>query len=599
MGVPSQLLFPANDSAYWSTRNRALYLQDDWRLGSRLRLSLGLRYEREGGITERFNRALSGEFYPDMKMPYTEMVQAAYARSPLPELPVAQFRIFGGTRYLGVNGPRTFTDGTHHFLPRIGAVYQLDQRTVLRGGYGGYYDTLNVNRQRASQAGYSQSTITPVSTDLGLTFCCGAGEAAGLSAARNPLRDPWPIRPDGTRFEVPVGNVLGGAILSGQGFTSYPRDYSPAWQQRWRLGVQRELSRTMVVEVSYNGSFARIPLLQSLSYLPEQYWVGGNVRDTSAESDLNRNVPNPFHISNLAPLQTADPALYRWLSSMGLFTNTTVRKNTLLRAYPHLGGVNGVRDGRTFADIRGRTKYHDLQVQFERRLSHGLQTSLMFTRAYSRTQDFYFNEFDAGPSWQPNDEVRRNRLVWSAIYQLPFGKDKPFLKDGLPRRLAGGWQLSWIYQYQEGPPLGFGNVFYYGSIADLPKLLNHQEAHARDIHTWFDSGLIYTGAGPVPAGFSGFEGRSNMQLANFQKRAFPTGFDDIRADGLRLWDVKVMRNFQLRERVKTAVSLDLLNAANHTNFGVPVTNPVAKNFGKLTSQNGVGRIVQLNLRIEF
>ncbi|MFB3825785.1 MAG: TonB-dependent receptor domain-containing protein [Bryobacteraceae bacterium] len=599
MGTPNQLLFPANDSAYWSTRNRALYVQDDWRLGSRFRLSFGLRYEREGGITERYNRGISGEFYRDMKMPYTDMVMAAYAANPLKELPASQFRVLGGTRYLGVNGPNTFTDGTHHFLPRLGAVYQLDSRTVLRGGYGWYYDTLNVNRQRASQAGYSQSTITPVSTDLGLTFCCGVGSAANLSSASNPLRDPWPVRPDGTRFEVPVGNALGGAILSGSGFTSYPRDYSPAWQQRWRVGVQRQLSRTMVLEVSYNGSFARIPLLQSLSYLPEQYWVDGNARNTAAENDLNQNVPNPFNIRNLAALQQSDPALYRWLSSMGLYTNTSVRKHTLLRAYPHLGGVSGVREGYSFADIRGRTTYHDAQVQFEKRFSHGLQSSVMYTNAHSEAQDYYFNEFDANPSWRPNDDVRRHRVVWSAIYQLPFGKGKPFLKQGIGRHLAGGWQVSWVYQYQEGPPLGFGNVFYYGDIKDLPKLLNHEEAHARDIHTWFDAGLIYTGPGAIPAGFTGFEGRSNMQIANFQKRVFPAGFDDIRADGLRLWDVKVMRNFEIRERVKTALSIDLLNAANHTNFGTPVTNPAAKNFGKVTSQNGAGRLIQLNLRIEF
>jgi TonB dependent receptor len=62
MGLPSAVSIDTNDSGIFSTRYRSFYLQDDWRITSRLHLSPGLRYEREGGITERFNRGLAGGF---------------------------------------------------------------------------------------------------------------------------------------------------------------------------------------------------------------------------------------------------------------------------------------------------------------------------------------------------------------------------------------------------------------------------------------------------------------------------------------------------------------------------------------------------------
>ena len=599
LGLPSQMLMPTQDSGVWSTRNRGIYVQDDWRLSDRLRLNLGLRYEHEGGITERFNRGVSGEFIRDLKQPFTDLVRAAYAANPLPEMPAAQFQVLGGNRYLGVGGPRTFTGGTHHLLPRLGAAYRLGARTVLRGGYGRYYDTLNVNSQRANQAGYSVSTIPPVSTDLGMTFCCGVSEAGNLGPGRTPLNDPFPLRGDGSRYEATYGNRLGGAALVGQGFREFPRDYSPAGQQRWRLGIQREIVRDFVVDVSYNGSLARVPLLPSLTYVPQQYWAAGNVRIQAVDDNLTQNLPNPFNIKNLAPMALSDPLLYKWVSQVGLFTGTNIRKNQLLRAYPQMSNVFGVRPGETFADERGRVRYHDVQVQAIKRYSRGFQTAVMYTRAYSQAQDYYLNDFEARPSWHPNNNVRPNRFVWSMILQLPFGRGQRFAQTGLPRLLAGGWQLSWIYQYQDGPAAGFGKVFYYGELQDLPKLLDHAVAQSRDIHQWFDTAAVFTGAGAIPAGFTGFEGRTAMQPAVYQVRTFPSGLDAVRADGVRIWDVKLMRRFQPVERVKAAFSVDLLNAMNHTNFGPPETDPTARNFGKVTYQNGVGRYIQFNCKLEF
>ena len=264
-----------------------------------------------------------------------------------------------------------------------------------------------------------------------------------------------------------------------------------------------------------------------------------------------------------------------------------------------LAESHGVRPGASFADVRGGNRYHDLQVQFEKRFSHGLHSAVMYTRAFAETQDSYYNEFDAAPSWRTNNDVRPHRFVWSAIYELPFGKEKRWLKSGVLRRLAGSWQLSWVYQRQSGPATSWANRFYYGDPSQIGKLLQHDAARARDIHAWFDPSIVYTGSGAVPQDFQGFEGRAAMQPGTYHVRVFPTLLDSLRADGYRTWNVKMLRRFAVAERLRVSFSIDALNATNHTNFGAPSTNPTDKNFGKVTAQYGLSRVLQLNLRLDF
>ena len=598
MGMPYSMNIDSNDSAYWTTRYRALYFHDDWRLTNKFRVNLGLRYEREGGITERFNRAIAGGFLFDFKPAFADLVQAAYGRSPLPEMPASQFKLLGGTEYLGA-GIKTFTDGTHHLLPRLGIVYQWNNRTVLRGGYGWWYDTYNTNNDRPNQDGFSKATSTILTTDNGLTFCCGVGSIAGLSAARNPMTDPFPVRADGTRFDAPYGNTLGPLLRQGRGWSFVPRNYSPPWQQRWRLGVQRELTNNMVIEVAYSGAYSKIPVSQPISFLPRQYWATGNVRNQAVDDAMNRSVPNPFHIANLAPLQTGDPRLYNYLNKVGFFSSRTIRTHQLLRAFPNMNGLSGLRPGVEFDDARGGNRYHDLQVQFNRRFTRRFQTTVMYTYASAEESDYYHNDFDDRPTWRPQDAIRPHRFVWSAVWELPFGKDRTWVTSGPLQHIVGGWQLSWVYQYQTGGLPGWGNRFFYGDPDKIGDLFNYEQMHSKDIHVWFDPNITYKGSGPVPQGFQGFEGRSGLQPGSYHVRVFPTRLSALRADGIRNWDVKIKRVFRLTERLRTSFDVDLLNATNHTNFSGPNTDPTNRNFGRVTAQNGLSRIIQFNLRVDF
>lgn len=456
MGLPSSATIDSNDSSVWSAAYRAFYFQDDLRVTRKLRVSLALRYEQEQGIAERFNRGIAGGFLYDAKLPITDAAQAAYGANPLPDLPASQFRVVGGAQYQGTSPNNRYSNGTHRLMPRWSAVYAFNQKSVLRVGYGWFYDTLNPNNFRPSQDGFSQPTSTVLTPDLGLTFCCGVGSVAGLAAGRTPMNDPFPVRADGSRFDQPYRDRIGLMALAGRGGTILSRDYAPAFQQRWRVSFQREIVRDMVLDVSYNGSYARIPVNQRVDFLPGQYWATGLTRNQAIEDELNRNVPNPFHISNFSALQTSSPEVYSYMSRTAFFTTTTIRKHALLRQFPQMGSLTGLRPGVDFADSRGVNRYHDFQVQIEKRFTQGLQTSLMYARSKSEASDFYYNEFDGAPTWRTNNASRPNRLIWTAIYELPFGRGKTLAHDGLAKHILGDWQLGAVYQYQTGPATTWG-----------------------------------------------------------------------------------------------------------------------------------------------
>ncbi|MGH6628712.1 MAG: hypothetical protein ACREB3_03155, partial [Burkholderiales bacterium] len=256
----------------------------------KLTVNFGLRMEYETAPTERFNRAI-GSFDPTTKLPITDAAQAAYAKNPLAELSASQFAVIGGATYAGASGkPRNLWQNELMFLPRVAAAYQLNEKTVLRGGYGMYFDTLNVRDFSygfPNQFGYTRTTSTTITNDFGQTFVVG-DPRNGVS----PLKDPFPVRGDGTRFDSPVRDALGAAAVEGRGFGYFPQDLQHARQQRWRAGVQRQFGSDMLIDVGYAGSYSdRNYIGRTLQPLPEQYWASGNARNDAIASELNRNVP--------------------------------------------------------------------------------------------------------------------------------------------------------------------------------------------------------------------------------------------------------------------------------------------------------------------
>ena len=133
LGIPQQS--QATIQRGFSYRNNFLgaYGQDSWRLSENLTLNLGLRLEWENGIKEDDN-AMVTDFDPDAKLAISDLAEAAYARSPLAQLPASQFRVRGGPVYASAPGQdgRSWRPQTM-LMPRVSAAYKLNEKTVAQG----------------------------------------------------------------------------------------------------------------------------------------------------------------------------------------------------------------------------------------------------------------------------------------------------------------------------------------------------------------------------------------------------------------------------------------------------------------------------------
>jgi hypothetical protein len=559
---------PELHSMYYSA-----YGQDTWRVGANLTLNLGLRYEYESGIVETGHRDIIG-WDPDAKTAITDLAEAAYAANPNPNLPASAFRVRGGPIF--ATDPRTngaSWKGESLWMPRLSASYRLGSRTVLKGGYGMFYDTLNAANYTPLTTGYSATTTRVTSNDFGLTWALG-NPAAGIL----PQTDPFPLGADGTRYDPIVADTLGVDSLLGTSVTIGNPDRKHPRVQRYRAGVQRELWGTSAIEVAYNYQLGdRLPITLRMDYLPEQYWNGSNVRDVTQQNFLNQNIPNPFLLSRFSSLQTTNPALYARMAGNAFFTNTTIPLNRLLRPFPHMSAGNGL----LFSNLPlGKQTTHGLEIIFTRRFTNGFALNAAYAGNRIRNLEL-LNEFDREPTlWQPNVNGRPHRITAGGLAELPFGPGRKFGGSGVVGAIIRDWQVGGTLEYQPGPLLTWGNVFFYGDYEDIP-------SDNPTLDRWFN----------VDAGF---ERDPAKAPANFQKRVFPFRIDGVRGPNLFQVNMNVMRTVRLGGGRSLSFRVDILNALNRTTFANPNVTPTSTDFGRITSATAAApRFVQFVTRFTF
>jgi hypothetical protein len=575
LGMPRAMTIDTNDTYATMSPYYAWHGQDTWRVTRSLTLTLGLRVEYERGATERFNRAIS-YFDPNLELPISAAAQAAYARNPLPEVPASQFIVRGGSVYSGRDGaPRELWKSELMWLPRLSGAWQVNQKTVVRGGYGIYYDTLNVMNQNPDQYGFSRATNALLTNNFGVDWLIG-NPKAGIS----PVSDPFPVRADGTRFDAPPRDSLGSMARVGQGFTFTDYNRVHPRVQRWRIGAQRELTANMMVEVAYWGQWGdRISVGRRLDALPENYWAKGNTRNNALATELNRQVPNPFHISNFESLRSSNPALYQHLTTLGQFTTATIQKNRLLRPFPHMNGLTNANNP------EGKTRTHALEVNFQRRFSKGFNLNASYSRTLQENKTIVENEFDAGPTiFWPSDTARPHRFTATGIWQLPFGRGRSYFQQGVLNHILGGWQIAATYEFQPGPMMSWGNIFYYG---DVSKFEEEASSGTKTLDRWFNTGLQ-------------FERTASLLPAAFHTRIFPRFFNGLRADGLNQWNANLLRELRVTERVRLQLRADAINLQNRSQMSPPDVSPTSTNFGRITSQtSSLNRMYQVQMRLTF
>jgi hypothetical protein len=316
-----------------------------------------------------------------------------------------------------------------------------------------------------------------------------------------------------------------------------------------------------------------------LDALPEQYWATGLVRNNAVAADMNRQVPNPFHISNFESLRTSEPVLYQHMSTLSQFTSRTIQKHRLLRPFPHMNGVSNN------ATPAGKARTHAMELSFQRRMSSGLQLNASYTRMLQENQTVIENEFETAPRiWWPMNNARPHRLTVTGIYELPFGRGRAYLQQGILNHIFGGWQVAATYEFQNGPLLSWGNIFYYG---DFDTFGADASSGQKTLDQWFNTGLQ-------------FERTASRLPAAFHVRVFPRFFNELRADGLSQYNANLLREFRIREGLRFQIRADAINLQNRSQMSAPNVSPTSTNFGRVTSQtSSLNRFYQLQARIQF
>lgn len=514
------------------------YLQDDWRVTPKLTLNLGFRLEHESPVTDRYDRAVIG-FDSTTTNPISTAAIANYAASPMPDLPASNFKVVGGLKFAGGSNGRGFWNGpTVEAMPRLAFAYQASSKTVVRGGYGLFYDTIGVYRSPAIQTGYSSTTPVLASNDNGLTY---------QASLDNPV-------PNGLITPLGAGGGLTTAL--GQALTVYNSNRSIAYAERWSLNIQHEFGGGFLLDASYVGNHGvHLPISQSIDNTPASYLSTSPVRDNTTNNYLNASYPNPF---------------YGLASS---YTKTTTRAQ-LLKPYPQFTSVTETSD-------IGSSHYDALQLQLQKRFSYGYSLNVAYTHSKLLDAISYLNPTDPQPWYGVSQYDRPNRITVSSLWELPFGRGK-LVGTNMPRWanvLAGGWQWNTIVTYQSGDALTWGNVLFTGDVADIPL-----HGSQRNINHWFNT--------------SGFVTASSQQLVS-NIRTFPLRLGTVRGDGQYLWNFAAIKEFSFIDRLRFQLRGEAYNAFNHPNMSDPSLTVTSSSFGTVTAQDGYGREIQIAARILF
>lgn len=623
LGIPTTSAVELGAPSSVRTPYYALYAADTWRITHKLTLNPGLRFEYEFGPSEKNNAQIVG-WDSTASLPIAGPANTAYAATLAAATPAekavlpASLSIQGGPVYAGVNGAptRQFVN-SYRFLPRLAAAYQISPKTVLRAGYGIFFDTINAHglggtpHQSAAnigginqwggvqfstdQSGYSASTSVASSTTYGTNFVAGT----------TPLSDPFPAAADGSRFNSPIGNAAGAMYYVGSNVTAYDHSLVPARAQRWYVGMQHQFGASTLVEVAYLGQVAtKLPLSVPASSLPASLYTGGTQPNTAMNTLLSSKVPNPFAIGNFGGIASSNPAAYQLMAHNSYFTSSTITVANLVKNNPQMSGLSLWRN-------TGEMKFQEVQVNATKRYSSGLTfiTGLQLNDQHDR--DYYANPFDPSPSWESSNNSTPYRVTAQAIYELPFGAGRTWVTSGWESKVFGGFQLAGTYERQSGWLITFNNLFYIGKPGKDIKLkhpvyVNNLASGGSAYVQWLNPGNVTTTYNNGVCSYSGtgFVTNPSCQPNSLNLRVFPTTIDGVRGPAIDGIQANLQRTFTLTDRFKLNARINAYNLLNRQYLGLPNVSPSSAQFGQVTTDGassgpGNSRWLALEARLQF
>ena len=469
-----------------------------------------------------------------------------------------QNNLLGRMEYAAVDYGRSARNpDRNNWGPRFGFALDLTGKgnTVLRGGYSIFYPQIVNTSFFGSTAGFATSNTTYQP----------AGGNSNLPAFQ--FHDGFPYPP-----ADPLGAKLGPSAFLGQTVSYEEATSQVPMSQQWGLSLQQRL-KGWLLDASYSAN--RVTHMSAGNYdlnqLDPQYLPLGLA--------LQNQVPNPY--AGKVP---------------GSFGAATISRSQSLRPYPYYDQISVLEP--TF----GSSRYQALLVSAERRLSKGFGVLLSYTNGkllsdsirttaiggeQAGVTGFQNGKYNRAAEWSLDPTDVSQRLVISGLYELPFGKGKHWSSanrfvDGWIR----GWQLNVISTLQSGLPIvvrGANN-----QLADRPNSTG-QSAYLEDRSAarWFDVTQFVN----PPAFTFGNVGRV---------------LPDVRAPGTVNFDLSVIKDTHIRERVRLQFRAEAFNFLNQVNLNAPGgtfqpgPNGLSSggSFGVITAARDA-RIMQMGLKLIY
>ncbi|MDQ6677794.1 MAG: TonB-dependent receptor [Acidobacteriota bacterium] len=527
LGIPVASTLTLQYPLFLYQKYYGLYFQDDYRFNSKLTFNLGLRYEYTTPYAEKFGQI--GYFDFNGIEPTTGLRG-----------------VYKTTKPGGYQENPEYTD----FAPRVGIAYQLNNKTVIRAAGAIFYATF--------------VGVNAASTDFGTGgFVSDAGSLGNPSPYPNtpPPGGSW-SNPFAAGIQQPgSGDFVGQNVRGDQ--LHRPRPYL----SNWTFNIQREITPSLVVELGYVGS--------KMTHL---FWNRQHNQNDPAElslgSKLTSQVPNPFY----GKLTT------------GILTTPTVALNQLLRPFPQYGDVL------IFRDPYGDMEYESMTLRIQKQYSHGVLFTLGYTLSKTIASTAQSNTWVVGPSnalydAKYNRSIEANdapqRLVLSYIYDIPFGKGKRFLSQGIPALVLGGWEASGISVFQSGRPILIQApdqthlINFISTNGRADRLKDPVLSSGQSLSHWFDTTAFAT-------------------AAPYTVPTDSLSEPDLRGPRRINTDFSLIKNHRFRDHYNVQFRAEFFNVFNHPQLEArgATTNVTDPQFGQIVLGGG-DRNIQFGLRLVF
>jgi hypothetical protein len=553
--------------------NQSAFVQDDWKISSKLTVNLGVRWEYDGAFSDKYGNLTNFWTSQLQTVPVPPTGPTTSGPGLVGYVVPSNYTAHYGAPPAGVlvsskNLPVRTGPPLTNFAPRFGFAYQAAQKLVVRGGFGIFYDRVAGDRViHGMEQGY------PYAVTL---------DYAGPGPATVPfsLANPYPSTPLGVfasrwaNFQTGQTSNLNTPALTESLHTPIVRQYN--------LSLQYEFLPRFVLELGFVGS------------------SGNNLVDTYQGQNT------PLLASPSTPIN-------------GITVNTT--GNAALRV-PFLGYQPA---GYQVTGFNGISDYNSLQVTVRKQFSRGftMQASYTWSKDLTTLSQANVNNISAdsnvpealgqqyGPAWFSHP----SRFVVNYSYDLPFGQH-----NGVLGVLANGWNVSGVTTIQDGVPLtvadgGAGTVYGLGNFV----ISRAQMCPGATYGSVPTSGGVENRLGGASGGPGYFNASAfcaapvapNSAPA-FPGAALPTLFGNsgpsiVLGPGQFNFDVSLIKMFRLTERQSVQFRAEFFNIANHPQFLPPgngAANPGAlqissATFGQINTASVNPRIIQFALKYVF